>query len=173
MLTSNPEYNVKFGIGIGIGLKTFQFLMVSHSVLKTFGIKTSIGFSIKQRFVKKKVSELMGFGIGNIWYPKSLGFSIKKEENSWKCLFETWLCKIWYRYWYRFETFPIFLIVSDSVSNKFGIKISIGFGIPKKNYIEKRIGFGIGNIWYQKMYRIQYQKIFGIVKSIEFDIGNI
>ena len=34
-----------------------------------------------------------------------------------------------------FETFPFFLVVSDSVSKKFGI--------------EKSIGFGIGKIWYR------------------------
>ena len=58
-----------------------------------------------------------------------------------------------------FETFPIFLMVSDSVSKKFGI--------------EKSIGFGIGNIWYRKKYRIRYRKIFGIEKSIGFGIRNI
>ena len=35
----------------------------------------------------------------------------------------------------------------------------------------KSIGFGIGNIWYQKKYRIWYRKIFGIKKSIGFGIG--
>ena len=54
-----------------------------------------------------------------------------------------------------FETFPIFWIVSDSVSKKFGIEKSIEFGIGKKLVskkvsdsvsekfgIEKSIGFG-------------------------------
>ena len=45
-----------------LGVETVQFFwMVSDSVSKKFGIKKSIGF-----------------GIGNIWYRKSIGFSIEK-----------------------------------------------------------------------------------------------
>ena len=85
-----------------------------------------------------------------------------------------------------FETFPIFWIVSDSVSKQFGIERSIGFGIEKiwyrKKYqiryrkkigIEKSIGFGIGKIWYRRKYRIRYRKEFGIEKSIGIGIKNI
>ena len=53
-----------------------------------------------------------------------------------------------------FETFPIFLVVSDSVSEKFGI--------------EKSIGFGIGKIWYRKKYRIRYRENLVSEKSFGF-----
>ena len=42
-----------------------------------------------------------------------------------------------------FETFPFFLMVSDSVSLFFGI--------------EKSIGFGFVFFWYQKKYRIRFR----------------
>ena len=49
-----------------------------------------------------------------------------------------------------YETFQIFWMVSDLVSKKFGI--------------EKSIGFGMGNIWYQKKsFGLGFVKIFGIV----------
>ena len=40
-----------------------------------------------------------------------------------------------------FETFPLFLMVSNSVSKKIGIEKSIGFGIVKFG-IGKSFGFG-------------------------------
>jgi len=40
-------------------------------------------------------------------------------------------------------------MVSDSVSENFGIKKSIGFGIENIG-IGKSIGFGIERIWYRK-----------------------
>ena len=47
-----------------------------------------------------------------------------------------------------FETFPIFGIVSDSVSEKFGIKISIGFDIGK-NLVSKKVSDSVSEIiWY-------------------------
>ena len=62
-----------------------------------------------------------------------------------------------------FETFPIFWMVSDSVSKKCGIEKSTGFGIGKNWFkkkvsdlvsqkfgIEKSIGFGIEKILYRK-----------------------
>ena len=63
------------------------------------------------------------------------------------------LMEIWHRWnrvWRfgfetsRFRNFSICWMVSDSVSKKFGI--------------EKSIGFGIGKIWYRKKYRIRYRK---------------
>ena len=99
---------VKFGIGIGIGFKTFPiFLKVSDSV-------------------SEKGSDLV---------------SKKNSKKSWICLFETWFCKIWYRYWYWFRNFSNFL---------------------------DGIGFGIIKIWYQNKYRIRYRKKFGIEESIGF-----
>ena len=70
-----------------------------------------------------------------------------------------------------FETFPIFWMVSDSVSKKFGIEKSIGFGIGK-NLVSKKVSdsvsekFGIEKvsdsisekIWYRKKYLIRYRK---------------
>ena len=58
-----------------------------------------------------------------------------------------------------FEIFPIFWMVSDSVSKKFGI--------------EKSIGVGIGKKLVSKKYQIRYWKKFGIEKSIGFGIGYI
>ena len=46
-------------------------------------------------------------------------------------------------------------MVSDSVSKKFGI--------------EKSIGFGIENIWYRKKYRIRYRK--NLVSEESFGLG--
>ena len=56
-----------------------------------------------------------------------------------------------------FETFPVFWLVSDSVSKKFGI--------------EKSIGFGIGKYLVSKKVSDSVSEIFGINKSIGFSIG--
>ena len=53
-----------------------------------------------------------------------------------------------------FETFPMFWMVSDSVSKKFGI--------------EKSIGFGIGKKLVSKKYRIRYRKYLVSEKSFGF-----
>merc|ERR1712001_514036 len=44
-----------------------------------------------------------------------------------------------------FETFPLFLMVSVSVSKNFGI--------------EKSIGIGFENFWYRKKYRYRFRKM--------------
>ena len=65
---------------------------------------------------------------------------------------------------FRFRNFSVsklfyFLVVSDSVSKKFGIEKSIGFGIVK--------------IWYRKKYRIRYRKNLVLEKSFGFGFVQI
>ena len=69
--------------------------------------------------------------LGNIWYRKSLGFSIEKnhKKNLGFVCFKHSFVKFCNSIGIGFETFPIFV---DS------------------------IGFGIEKIWYQKKYRIRY-----------------
>ena len=74
-----------------------------------------------------------------------------------------------------FETFPFFGMVSDSVSKKFGIGKSFGFGFVQILGILEDIsvlkcfgfktlpfsggfGFGIKKNWYRKKYRFQYRQ---------------
>ena len=83
---------------------------------------------------------------------------------------------------FGFETFPVLWLGTDSVSKKFGIEKSIGFGIGKiwyrkkyriryrKNLVSKKVSDSVSEkIWYQKKYWIRYQKYlvsekrFGIV----------
>ena len=122
--------------------------------IKKIGIEKSIGFSIEKIWYNK-VSDLVlkkwyqkkyWIRYQNFWYQikvsnsvleifcieKSIGFGIKKiTKKSWICLFETWFCRIWYWYQYRFQNYSIFL---------------------------DGIGYGIEKIWYQKKYRIRYQQ---------------
>jgi hypothetical protein len=80
----------------------------------------------------------------------------------------------------------MFWMVSDSVSKKFGIEKSIGFGIENNLVskkvsdsvleifgIEKSIGFGIEKKLALKKVSDSVSKKFGIEKSIGFGIGNI
>ena len=138
----------------------------------------SNGFCIRNNLVSKKVWDLvskifgieknMGFGIGNIWYQKSLGFGIEKNY-----LFWTWFCKIWYRYWYRFQNFSnLFNCIGFGIE-KIGIKISIEFGIKKMGTkkvlgsvleifgIKINIGFGIGKYLVLKKVSDSISEIFG------------
>ena len=76
-LENQPPQPEKFGIGIGIGFKTFPiFFIVSDSALKIFGIKISVGFGIGKKLVSKKVFDSVSeiFGI-----EKSIGFGIGKN----------------------------------------------------------------------------------------------
>ena len=57
-----------------------------------------------------------------------------------------------------FETFPIFGIVSDSVSEKFNIEKSIGFGIGK-NLVSKKVSDSVSEKFgIEKKYWTRYQK---------------
>ena len=167
--------------------------MVSDSVSKKFGIEKSIGFGIEKKLVLKKVSDSVskkfgieksiGFGIGNIWYRKKsrIRYQIKFAQNSWICPFETWFCKIWYRYWYWFRNFSNFLD-------------GIGFGIEKmwyrkkyriryrKNWFRKKVSDLVSEkvsdsvskkIWYRKKYRIRYRKNLVSEKSFGFGFVQI
>ena len=58
-----------------------------------------------------------------------------------------------------FKTFPIVLIVSVSVSKKFSI--------------EKSIGIGFKNFWYQKKYRYRFQKILVSEKKYRYRFQKI
>ena len=101
--------------------------------------------------------------------------------------------KIWYRnkYRIRYRKNLVSVKVSDSVSKKFGIGKSFGFGFvhilgilgdvsvstsrfrnfsiskmvsdsaSKKFGIDKSIGFGIVKIWYRKKIRIGFRSDFG------------
>ena len=83
-----------------------------------------------------------------------------------------------------FETFPIFLMVSVSVSEIFGIEKSIGIGFEKIWYRKKyRIRFRkilvskkvsvSEKIWYRKKYRIRYRKKLVPEKSFGFGFVQI
>ena len=79
------------------------------------------------------IEKSIAFNIGNIWYRKSLGFGIDKnyQKNLGFVCFKHGFVKFGIGIGISFETFPIFLMVSVSVSKKFGIEKSIGFGIGK------------------------------------------
>ena len=117
-----------------LGFETFPtFWMLSDSVSKKFGIKKSIGFGIGKNLVSKKVSDSVSekFGI-----EKSIAFVIEKkiQKNLGFVGLNHGFLKFGIGIGIGFETFPVFWLVSDSVSKKFGIKESIGFGIGKSWY---------------------------------------
>ena len=137
-----PECDISFSKLLGF--ETFPiFWMVSDSVSKKFGIEKSIRFGIVKNLVLKKVSDSVSeiFGI-----EKSIGFVMEKnyQKNLGFVGLNHGFLKFGIGIGIGFETFPVFWLVSDSVSKKFGI--------------EKSIGFGIGKIWYRKKYRIRYRK---------------
>ena len=130
---------------------------VSDSVSEKFGIEKSIGFGIGKNLVSKKVSDSVSeiFGI-----EKSIGFVIEKNYQKnlcFVCLKHGFL-KFGIGIGIGFETFPVFWLVSDSVSKKFGIEKSIGFGIGR-NLVSKKVSDSVSEkIWYRKKYRIRYRK---------------
>ena len=79
---------------------------VSDSVSEIFGIEKSLGLGIENN------------------YQKNLGFVCLKHS----------FVKFGIGIGIGFKTFPVFWLVSDSVSKKFEIEKSIGFGIGKKSY---------------------------------------
>ena len=172
--------------------------MVSDSVSKKFGIEKSIGFGIekiwyrkkyriryRKKLVLKKVSDSVskkfgieksiGFGIGNIWYRKNYRIRYRKKlsQNSWICPFETWFCKIWYRYWYWFRNFSNFLDGIGFGIEKMWYRKKYRIRYRKKLVSKKSIGFGIGKIWYRKKYRIRYRRNLVSEKSFGFGIVQI
>ena len=65
---------------------------------------------------------------------------------------------------YRYLEFFIFLVVSESVSEKIGTGKSLGTGIGKIWYRKKSTGTGIGKIWYRKKVSVPVSfKILGTV----------
>ena len=136
--------------------------MISKKVLdslsEVFGIEKSIGFIMEENYQKN----LSFVGLNHGFLKFGIGIGI------------------------GFETFPVFWLVSDSVSKKFGIQKIIGFGIGKnlvlekvsdsvseKFGIKKSIGFGIGNILDRKKYRIRYWKYLVSEKSFGFGFVQI
>ena len=71
--------------------------------------------------------------------------------------FETFPFLRWF--WIQYQKNLVSKKISDSVSEKFGI--------------EKSIGFGIENIWYRKKYRIRYRKNLVSEKSFGFGFVQI
>ena len=67
------------------------------------------------------------------------------------------------------ETFPIFGIVSDSVSKNLVSK-KVSHLVSEKNWYREKYRIWYRKIWYEKNYRIRYRKLFGIKKSMGFGI---
>jgi len=136
--------------------------MVSDSVSKKISIKKSIGIGIGKKF---GIEKSIRFGIGKILYRKKYriryrlylvlkkNFGFVMEKNYQKNLGFVGLnhgfLKFGIGIGIGFETFPVFWLVSDSVSKKFGIA-KVSDSVSEKIGIEKSIGIGIQNIWYQK-----------------------
>ena len=62
---------------------------------------------------------------------------------------------------YRYREFLRFLVVLVWVSEKIGIKKSLGIESEKFG-TEKSTGIGIGNVWYQKKYRYRFHLKFWV-----------
>ena len=109
-------------IGKGPQITNFDPWKLTHDTEPECAVLVSNGFSNGFDTKKIDIQKRIGFGIVKVWNQKNIGFCIEKIWYRKKFLdtvsFRFWV--FWVTFWFR--NFSIFKMVSDSVSNKFGIK---------------------------------------------------